>query len=138
MLAKIQQVDMQQLKIRQRIKRAILIRLELFEEIKPTITKTVAFLSLPWNIINATQFMWRTCDLIWYEAGGDNSTDFNHYTKRSLLMGVYSSTLMYWLSDNSKDYLDTEQFLDDRIDNVMKFGQFIGNIGKNCRDKYNN
>ncbi len=130
MLAKIHKLDLSNMKIRDKIKEAILIRLELFAPIKNVIAKTVGFLSLPWNALYSTKFIWRTCDLIWYEAGGDQSTDFNYYTKRTLLAGVYVSTLMYWLSDNSKSFADTNRFLDDRIENVMQIGKLIGRQSK--------
>ena len=48
------------------------------------------------------------------------STDFSYYTKRGLLTAIYSATLLYWLSDNSKDSEDTWSFLERRIEDVMK------------------
>ena len=51
---------------------------------------------------------------------GDTSTDFNFYTKRATLAGVYSSTLLYWLNDRSPGAEQTWSFLDRRIDDVMK------------------
>ena len=56
---------------------------------------------------------------MWY-AAGDTSTDFNFYTKRATLAGVYSSTLLYWLNDRSPGSEATWGFLDRRIDDVMK------------------
>ena len=56
---------------------------------------------------------------MWY-AAGDTSTDFNFYTKRATLAGVYSSTLLYWLNDRSPGGEATWGFLDRRIDDVMK------------------
>jgi ubiquinone biosynthesis protein COQ9 len=57
---------------------------------------------------------------MWY-AAGDKSTDFNFYTKRATLAGVYSATLLYWLNDRSAGSEATWAFLDRRIDNVMAF-----------------
>ena len=45
----------------------------------------------------------------------------NWYTKRATLSAVYSSTLIYWLGDDSADQADTWAFLDRRIENVMAF-----------------
>ena len=59
---------------------------------------------------------------MWY-AAGDHSTDWNHYSKRGLLVSVYFSTVLYWLSDEgdgSGDYPDTWAFLERRIDDVLK------------------
>ena len=55
-----------------------------------------------------------------WRAIGDNSTDFNFYTKRALLSGVYTSTMLYWFSDNSEDFEDTWKFLANRIADVMQ------------------
>ena len=52
---------------------------------------------------------------------GDVSTDFNFYTKRAILMGVYSATLMRWFTDDSADGSATDAFLAARIENVMQF-----------------
>jgi ubiquinone biosynthesis protein COQ9 len=47
--------------------------------------------------------------------------DLNHYTKRAILSGVYGSTLMAFLDDESADFAETHAFLERRIDNVMQF-----------------
>ena len=57
-------------------------------------------------------------------SAGDSSTDFNHYTKRITLGGVYGSTLLVWLDDQSEGWSETAAFLDRRIDDVMKFEKF--------------
>ena len=64
-------------------------------------------------------------DSIWY-AAGDRSTDYNYYTKRLLLAGVYSSTLVFWLNDRSEGGAASWAFLDRRIDEVMKVGGYLG------------
>jgi ubiquinone biosynthesis protein COQ9 len=59
-----------------------------------------------------------------WRAAGDTSTDFNFYTKRGILAGVYTSTLMRWFNDASEDESGTHAFLDARIENVMQFEKF--------------
>lgn len=108
------------MKIRERIKTAVLTRLELNQPYKEVVRRTVGFLALPPNAPLAAKCLWRTCDLMW-RAAGDTSTDFNHYTKRMILGGVYTTTLLTWLNDSSEDYADTKAFLGRRIDNVMEF-----------------
>ena len=51
----------------------------------------------------------------------DTSTDFNFYTKRAILAGVYGATLVRWFNDADKDAAATDAFLDARIENVMQF-----------------
>ena len=69
---------------------------------------------MPQNAALAARLLYKTVDAIWY-AIGDRSTDFNFYTKRGLLAGVYSATLFYWLNDKSEGGQATWTFLDRRI-----------------------
>ncbi|HEU0096047.1 MAG TPA: COQ9 family protein, partial [Rhizomicrobium sp.] len=59
-----------------------------------------------------------------WRAAGDVSTDFNFYTKRGILAGVYGSTLVRWFADTSEDERITNEFLAARIENVMQFEKF--------------
>jgi ubiquinone biosynthesis protein COQ9 len=56
-----------------------------------------------------------------WRIAGDRATDFNHYSKRAILMGVYGSTSLVYLDDTSEDLADTRAFLNRRIDDVMQF-----------------
>lgn len=82
--------------------------------------------------IHSTKIISRTADAIW-RAAGDTATDFNFYTKRMLLAGVYSSTMLYWLEDKSENNLKTWEFLDNRLKDVGKFGKGIAQV----KDKLN-
>lgn len=121
------------MKIRERIKTAVLTRLELNEEFKEVVKRTVGFLALPPNAPLSAKCLWRTCDLMW-RAAGDTSTDYNHYTKRMILGGVYSTTLLTWLGDTSEDYAETKAFLDRRIDNVMEFEKLKFKVKEATKD----
>ena len=66
--------------------------------------------------------LYNTCDRIW-RVSGDQSTDFSFYTKRLILSGVYSSTLMYWIQDDTGDLKSTEEFLNRRLEDVSKIGK---------------
>ena len=57
---------------------------------------------------------------IWRTAG-DTATDFNHYSKRAILVGVYGSTTLVFLDDQGDDLAATRAFLGRRIDDVMRF-----------------
>ncbi len=82
----------------------------------------------PLNAGLGLKLLYKTVDAMWY-AAGDTSTDFNFYTKRATLAGVYSSTLLYWLNDRSPGAEATWAFLDRRIDDVMKFEKLKGRSG---------
>ena len=73
------------------------------------------------------RLLYKTVDAMWY-AAGDTSTDFNFYTKRATLAGVYSSTLLYWLNDRSEGNEATWSFLDRRIEDVMRFEKWKADL----------
>ena len=58
-----------------------------------------------------------------WRLAGDTATDFNHYSKRGLLIGVYASTSLVFLDDESEGLAETRAFLDRRIGDVMRFEQ---------------
>ncbi len=107
------------MKVRTRISSLLRARIELAAPHREAARRALAVLALPQNVAAATRMLWRTCDGIWRLAG-DTATDFNHYTKRIMLGGVYTATLLYWLDDDSEDEAATWAFLDRRIDNVMQ------------------
>ncbi|MEM6390832.1 MAG: COQ9 family protein, partial [Pseudomonadota bacterium] len=68
-------------------------------------------------------------DRIWI-ALGDTSQDVNWYSKRAILSGVYGSTLLYWLGDETPAAEATWAFLDRRIAGVMQFEKFKARINQ--------
>jgi ubiquinone biosynthesis protein COQ9 len=116
------------LRIRERIKLAVRLRIENTVGGKESVRRGLALLALPFNGPLALKLLYRTVDAIWY-AAGDTSTDFNFYTKRATLAGVFSSTLLYWLNDRSEDNAATWSFLDRRIDDVMRFEKWKADLG---------
>jgi ubiquinone biosynthesis protein COQ9 len=107
------------LKIRDRVRTAVRLRLEKHGGERESVRRALSLLSLPFNAGLGLKLLYRTVDALWY-AAGDTSADFNFYTKRATLAGVYSSTLLYWLNDRSSGNEETWGFLDRRIDDVMK------------------
>ena len=103
--------------VREKIKFIVETRLELFSPFKESIRCLLSFLSLPGNKSVAFQLTFKAVDEMWYLAG-DQSTDYNYYSKRTLLTGVYGSTILYWLSDNDDQFLATRNFLERRINNI--------------------
>jgi len=111
------------MKIRERIATAVKTRLAVLKPHKEAARRAAALLSLPMHVALGTKLMYRTVDAMW-RAAGDTSTDFNFYTKRGILAGVYASTAMRWFNDTSEDEKPTEEFLAARIENVMQFEKF--------------
>lgn len=116
------------LKIRDRIRTAVRIRLERHAGEREAVRRALAVLALPFNAGLGLRLLYKTVDAIWY-AAGDTSTDFNFYTKRATLAAVYTSTLLYWLSDRTPGSEATWSFLDRRIDNVMTFEKLKARVG---------
>jgi ubiquinone biosynthesis protein COQ9 len=107
------------MKIRDKIRSLVWKRLEIMAPAREAVRRGVAILAVPQNLPLGLRVGWRTADLMWRIAG-DTSTDFNHYTKRMMLGGVYASTLLAWLDDGREGWSETAGFLDRRIDDVMK------------------
>jgi ubiquinone biosynthesis protein COQ9 len=116
-------MDMKAMKIRERIATAIKTRLSILKPHKEAARRAAALLSLPMHATLGAKLVYRTVDSMW-RAAGDTSTDFNFYTKRGILAGVYGSTAMRWFNDASDDEKATEAFLAARIENVMQFEKF--------------
>jgi len=117
------------LRTRERIALGVKLRIQGTVGGKESVRRGLALLAMPFNGPLALQLLYRTVDAIWY-AAGDTSTDFNFYSKRALLGGVFSSTLLYWLNDRSPDDEATWAFLDRRLDNVMSFEKLKGRLRK--------
>jgi ubiquinone biosynthesis protein COQ9 len=115
------------MKIRERIATAVKERLAALRPNKEAARRAAAFLSLPPNAPLLAKLLYKTVDAMW-RAAGDTSTDFNFYTKRAILAGVYSSTLLRWFSDTSEDEHETNAFLAARIENVMQFEKFKAQV----------
>ena len=94
---------------------------------REAVRRALAILAMPQNVPTGLQAGWRTADVMWRIAG-DTSTDFNHYTKRMTLGGVYASTLLVWLDDQSEGWSETAAFLDRRIDDVMQVREVQGAV----------
>jgi ubiquinone biosynthesis protein COQ9 len=128
MLDALEEHDLDALKTRERVALAVRLRLELSAPYREAIQRSLPILALPQNLPLAARILWRTVDAIWY-AAGDKATDFNFYTKRGLLAGVYSATLLYWLNDSSPGSSETWGFLARRLDEAMRVPRILGRVG---------
>jgi ubiquinone biosynthesis protein COQ9 len=123
------------MKIRQRIKALVEARLEALEGDREGLRRALAILATPPHLRKAAKMGWRAADRMWRLAG-DTATDYNHYTKRTLLSGVYASTLSVFLEDESKGYSETRAFLDRRIENVMQFEKVKARVTGRGGDRF--
>jgi ubiquinone biosynthesis protein COQ9 len=122
--------DLLGLRFRDRIAFAIMRRLELIADDREAVRRGAALFALPHHAAEGARAIWHTADTIW-TALGDESRDFNWYTKRTTLSAVYSSALLYWLGDQTPGFAATREFVARRIDNVMQFEEVKARIRKN-------
>ena len=110
-------VDPVSLKIRERIARGISARMEAGAEDLEACRKCAGFLALPTNSDLGLKLAWEAADRLWVWAG-DTATDWNHYSKRTILSGILIPALtMRWFDGREA----AEAFVADRIENVMAF-----------------
>ena len=109
-----------QMKIRQKITALVEARLDAAAPEREALRRALAVLAMPQNLATAARLGWRTADLMWRLAG-DTATDYNHYTKRAMLLAVYGATVTVFLDDESGNFADTRAFLGRRIEGIMRF-----------------
>lgn len=119
-----------QLKVSAKIRALVETRLDLLERDRESLRRALAILAMPQNLAKAAKLGWRAADAMW-RAAGDTAVDYNHYTKRITLGGVYSSTLLVFLDDESEGHADTLAFLDRRLKDVMRFEKAKARLSAN-------
>ena len=123
-LASLSGLDPASLKIRDKIRRGVVARLDAAAGDAETLRKLAAFLIFPTNMPLALTLVWESADVLWRWAG-DTATDENHYSKRAILSGILVSTLAVDMASGRESAL---KHLDGRIDNVMAFEKWKAGI----------
>ncbi|WP_289152210.1 COQ9 family protein [uncultured Salipiger sp.] len=129
MAAKLAQADDEGLRYRDKVARAIRTRIEVVDD-REAVRRGTTLFALPLYAPDGAKLIWGTADRIW-GALGDTARDFNWYTKRATLSGVYSSTVLFWLGDDSIDHQATWDFLDRRIEDVMRIEKTKAKVREN-------
>jgi ubiquinone biosynthesis protein COQ9 len=106
--------------VRARIRRLVSFRLEAVAGMEESLRRALAIMAMPQNAPRALRLGWRSADAMWRLAG-DTAADFNHYTKRAILAGVYAATLAVFVDDRSEGKAGTQAFLERRIDGIIRF-----------------
>lgn len=116
--ARLAQADIAAMKVREKVRAGVKAWLAYMTPHKPAVKRAAA---TPANLLTGPKGLWAAADAIW--AGlGDKSTDFNWYTKRTILSGLLGATLAAWMGTDDEAQIDA--FLDRRIENVMQFEKF--------------
>jgi ubiquinone biosynthesis protein COQ9 len=110
-------VDPASLKVRERIRRGAIERVEAAMADEAATRRLMGWFALPQNLALGGRLLWESADGLWRWAG-DTSTDENHYSKRAILAGLLASTLAVRLSSSPAE---AERHLDRGIEAVMAY-----------------
>lgn len=116
-------------RIRDKVAGGVMARLDQMAGYEDAASRARGRLLLPDGLDRGRKLVWATSDMIWRSIG-DKSTDYNFYSKRTILSGVFTTTFMVWAEDHDPDKAKTRAFLDNRIDNVMQFEKVKGRVQK--------
>lgn len=122
--------ELNAMRIRDRVTSCVRQRIELVAQHREAVRRGASLLALPQYAPEGIKAVWGTADIIW-NACGDTATDYNHYSKRAILSSVYSATVLYWLGDQDPRAVPTWEFLDRRIDDVMRFEKTKAQLREN-------
>ena len=120
-----EKINLIRLKTHERIRELCILRLNIMAKEKDLISKTFLHLLLPHNYKFSSKNLYKTVDQIWFLAG-DNSTDFNFYSKRIILASIYTSTMIHFINNDNMD--DTLFLLNKLLRRVSKIPQIKSNI----------
>jgi ubiquinone biosynthesis protein COQ9 len=127
MIGMVKKTNLVDLRLREKIAFAVKCRLQAIDGQKEIIRRGVSFFALPPNFLEGSKLIWNTSDSIW-NLLGDTSDDYNFYTKRASLSGVYGAVILFWLGDESDNNEETWDFLNRRINNIMQFEKFKASV----------
>ena len=125
-------IDPKPERVPEKIKKIIMIRLNLCQKYKEAVRSSISITAIPVNAKISLNILYRTCNSIW-RIVGDKSTDFSFYTRRISLAAVYTSTLLFWLNDKSNNNVETEFFLERRLKDISKISSLkkpLSNVKK--------
>ena len=109
------------LPLHKRIRKILITKIHLMNKSKKFYKKIFFFLLLPHNNKLLLKQLYKSVDLIW-KIAGDNSTDFNYYTKRIILSGIYSRVILNFF--NNDDLIKIEEIIDINLNYVLKIPKF--------------
>ncbi|NNE87141.1 MAG: COQ9 family protein [Silicimonas sp.] len=129
MVARMAAADLGDLRYSEKVATALRYRIEAMDN-REAVRRASTLFSLPMNAAQGAKLIWETSDAIWTSLG-DTSEDANWYTKRATLSGVWASTVLFWLGDDSAGFADTYAFIDRRIEDVMQIEKMKGKLRDN-------
>jgi ubiquinone biosynthesis protein COQ9 len=123
-LAGLESIEPTSLKIRERIRAAVVSWLDAALAHEGAVRRWTGCLALPNNAPLGLRLAWASADGLWRWAG-DTATDENHYSKRALLSEILITTLAIALASGREA---AERHLDGRIAGVMAFERWKAGV----------
>jgi len=111
------QIDLIRLPIHKRIRKVLLSKISLMNKDKSFYRSIFLNLLIPKKNFSLSSQLYNSVDQLWFIAG-DSSTDFNFYTKRLILSGIYSRIILFFFNNNNQEEL--ENILDESLKRVSK------------------
>ena len=110
-------IDLIRLPIHKRIRKILLSKIYLMNKEKIFYKKIFLNLLIPKKNFSLPNQIYKSVDQIWFIAG-DTSVDFNFYTKRLILSGIYSRIMIFFFNNSDQEGL--EELLDKNLKRVSK------------------
>ena len=110
-------LDLIRLPVHKRIRKILLSKIYIMDKEKKFYKKIFLSLLIPKKNFSLPIKLYKSVDQIWFIAG-DTSVDFNFYTKRLILAGIYSRVIFFFFNNNNQILL--EDLLDSSLKRVSK------------------
>ena len=110
-------LDLIRLPVHKRIRKILLSKIYIMDKEKKFYKKIFLSLLIPKKNFSLPIKLYKSVDQIWFIAG-DTSADFNFYTKRLILAGIYSRVIFFFFNNNNQALL--EDLLDSSLKRVSK------------------
>ena len=120
-----QKASGQEVKVTKFLKKSIEQRLIMNVPYMSRWAEALAIMTYPQNAPNSLTLGLELVDSMWH-VGGDTNVDMSWYSKRLILLGIYKTTELAMMQDQSDGYLDTWAFLDRRFDDSKNLQELLG------------
>ncbi len=111
-------IDLKNLRVRDKIKELVKLRLDIDKDQKNAL-QSLTTISRGRKIPTLIKNSYNIADIIW-KIAGDNSEDFNFYSKRIILSKVFTRVSLKFIADSSVDNKNSWKLLDEEIEKIMQ------------------
>ena len=134
MLKNLSKIENKEKRVSKKVSSLLKQRIKILDQNTIQATYFIDFLML--RPITLYKIYYQLSNAIWTNLK-DESTDFNYYTKRLILLNIYKKSIFYWRE--SSDMKKVTDFIDRKISSAGKFGKIKKNIIilKNKTKKFN-